>query len=85
MKDVGVAENVLGVKIAHDLLIYLLTLSHESYLKTMLKLFDMIACRPIDTPICRCRKLSNNLDPTNTKGRLLTKDETYAWIVGEAW
>ena len=50
----------------------------------VLKQLDMDRCESLDTPICRCVKLSNNLNPISEKDMLLTRDKPYAWIVGEA-
>ena len=60
MKDMGEAKYVLGIKITRDQPNRLLTLSRESYLETVLKRFDMMMCKLVDTPISKSGKLSAN-------------------------
>ena len=60
MKDMGEVEYVLGIEITHDRPNRLLTLSQGFYLEIVLKRFDMVMCKPIDTLICKSLKLSND-------------------------
>lgn len=49
----------------------LLTLSQGILFENMLKLFDNANGKPIDPPICMCRKLSNNHSLTSVKGKVV--------------
>ena len=82
MKDIGEAKYVLGIKIIRDWPNLLLTLSHESYLKTVLKWFDMMTCKLIDTPISRSEKLSRKQGSTTEEDKELIRGKPCAQIVG---
>ena len=69
MKDMGEAEYVLGIEITRDHPNRLLSLSHRSYLETVLKWFDMAMCKPIDTPICKGINYPAIRDPQTSRIR----------------
>ena len=79
----GEVEYVLGIEITRDRPNRLLTLSQGSYLATVLKRFDMAMCKPIDTPICKSIKLSNDQRPTNEQDKEVMRMKPYAQIVGQ--
>ena len=81
MKDMDEAKYVLGIKITYDRLNRLLTLSHESYLETVLKRFDMIMCQPVDIPISKSEKLSSKRGPMTKEDKAMIRGKPYAQIV----
>ena len=53
MKDMDKAAYILGVKIFEDRSKKLLALSQEPYIKKILEIFNIVNCKPIDTPIVK--------------------------------
>eukprot|EP00268_Persea_americana_P056282 TRINITY_DN6620_c0_g2_i1.p1 TRINITY_DN6620_c0_g2~~TRINITY_DN6620_c0_g2_i1.p1 ORF type:complete len:104 (-),score=4.75 TRINITY_DN6620_c0_g2_i1:386-697(-) len=74
MKDMGEAKYVLGIKITRDQPNRLLTLSRESYLETVLKRFDMMMCKLVDTPINKSENLSSKQGPTTEEDKAMMRD-----------
>ncbi|KAH9686018.1 hypothetical protein KPL70_014192 [Citrus sinensis] len=58
MKDMGEKTYILGVKIFRDRSRKLLELSQEPYIKKILERFNMVDCKPMDTPITKGQSLS---------------------------
>ncbi|RWR85047.1 histidine biosynthesis bifunctional protein hisIE, chloroplastic [Cinnamomum micranthum f. kanehirae] len=77
----GEAIYVLGIKITHDRLNRLLTLSQESYLETVLKRFDRMMCKPIDTPISKSEKLSSKQGPTTEEDKAMMRGKSCDQVV----
>ena len=67
MNDMGEASYIFGVKIHQNRSKRLLTLSQKQYIQRVLEHFRMENCNPIDTPMAKSEKLSNNLCPENPK------------------
>ena len=61
MKDMGEASYILGVKIHRNRSKRLLTLSQEQYIQIVIERFRMKNYNPINTPMEKGEKLSNNL------------------------
>ena len=69
IKDMGEAKYVPSIKITRDLLNQLLTLSQKSYLETVLKRFNMMMCKSVDTPIDKSENCPANKGPRLRKIR----------------
>ena len=82
MKDMSEAKYVMGIKINRDRPNRLLTLSQESYLETVLKRFDMMMCKPVDTAISKSEKLSGKQGPTIEEDEAIMRGKPYAQVVG---
>ncbi len=72
MKDMGEATYVLGVEIHRDRNKRMLGLSQKAYLRGVLKRFSMEQCKPVNVPIVKGTKLSEELcaNTPEEKGRM---------------
>ena len=82
MKDMGEISYILGVKIHRNRSKRLLTLSQEQYIKKVFERCLMENCNPIDTPMAKGEKLSNNLCPKTLKQKKRMEKVPYASVVG---
>ena len=82
MKDMSKAKYALGIKITRDPPNELLTLSQESSLENVLKRFDMMMCKPVDTPIIKSETLSGRQGPTTKEDKAIMQSKSYAQVVG---
>ncbi|GMP68770.1 hypothetical protein CsSME_00028274 [Camellia sinensis var. sinensis] len=82
MKDMGEASYVLGVKILRDRSRRLLSLSQETYIKTILERFQMQSCKPIDTPVAKGESLSLDMGPKTQEENEKMARVPYANAVG---
>ena len=74
IKDMGEADYILGVKILRDRSKKLLDLSQQTFIKKVLKRFQIHNCKPIDTPIAKNESLSLDMCPK-------TQDEKERWLM----
>uniref|UniRef100_A0A2N9EKJ9 CCHC-type domain-containing protein n=1 Tax=Fagus sylvatica TaxID=28930 RepID=A0A2N9EKJ9_FAGSY len=65
MKDMGLANYVLGIRISRDRDSKLIYLDQENYLEKVLKRFKMEDCRPVSTPVSKGTILNKSMCPTN--------------------
>jgi hypothetical protein len=65
MKDMGLANNVLGIRISRDKDSKLIYLDQENYLEKVLKRFKMKDCKLISTPVSKGTILNKIMCPTN--------------------
>ena len=82
MKDMGKASYVLGVEIFKDLSKRLLSLSQETYIKKMLKLYHMHDCKPMDTHVEKNLSLSLDMCPKTPNEKEKMSKVPYSSIVG---
>ena len=74
IKDMSEADYILGVKILRDRSKKLLDLSQQTFIKKVLKRFQIHNCKPIDTPIAKNESLSLDMCPK-------TQDEKERWLM----
>uniref|UniRef100_A0A2N9F846 Reverse transcriptase Ty1/copia-type domain-containing protein n=1 Tax=Fagus sylvatica TaxID=28930 RepID=A0A2N9F846_FAGSY len=65
MKDMGLANYVLGIRISRDRDSKLIYLDQENYLEKVLTRFKMEDCRPVSTPVSKGTILNKSMCPTN--------------------
>ena len=63
MKDLGVAKQILGMRIIRDKKNRKLKLSQNEYIEKVLKRFNMQNAKPISTPFASHFKLSKEMCP----------------------
>ena len=62
MEGLGVAKQILGMRIARDREI--LKLSHEEYVKKVLNIFNMVEIKPMSIPLASHFWLSKDQSPS---------------------
>jgi ATP-binding cassette subfamily B (MDR/TAP) protein 1 len=67
MKDLGPAEQILGMKIVRDRKAKKLWLSQQKYVERVIKRFNMEHAKPASTPLANHFKLSKHSCPTTKK------------------
>ena len=82
MKDLGEAKYVLGIEIKRDRSRFLLGLSQQSYINTVLKRFDMQDCTAGAVPMSKGDKLHKNQCPRNNLQREQMLNKPYAELIG---
>ena len=63
MKDLGAANQILGMRISRDRKNRTLKLSQAEYVEKVLNRFNMHAAKPVSTPLASHFKLSKELSP----------------------
>ena len=63
MKDLGVAKQILGMRITRDRKNHKLTLSQSEYIEKVLKRFNMQNAKPTSIPLATHFKLSKEVCP----------------------
>lgn len=82
MKDLGAAENLLGMRITRDRVQGKIWLDQENYVKELLLKYNMQDSHPVKTPMDPNQKLSNEFAPT-TKEEIAEMSRTpYREVVG---
>lgn len=82
MKDMGEASYVLGVKITRNRARRFLSLSQETYLRTVLERFGMLDSKPIDMPIDKSSNLSSSIGPKTEEEKQQMARIPYASAIG---
>lgn len=82
MKDLGLANKILGMKIHRDRVSRKIWLSQKSYLKKILQRFNMQDCKPISTPFSTNVKLSTKMSPSSEEERMEMSRVQYASTMG---
>jgi len=82
MKDLGLAQQILGMQIMRDRKNKRLWLSQEKYIKKVLHRFNMKDAKPVGTPLATHFKLSTELCPNNDKEKDEMRKIPYASAVG---
>ncbi|XP_075086230.1 secreted RxLR effector protein 161-like [Nicotiana tabacum] len=78
----GEAYYILGVNIRRDCSKKLLSLSQETYIKTILEHFRMNNCKSMDTPIARGETLSLEMHPKTENEKEDMSRVPYSSVVG---
>lgn len=82
MKDMGLANYVLGIRISRDRNSKLLYLDQEKYLDKVLKRFNMDICNSLSTPVCKGQSLSKSMSPQTKFDVEEMRNVPYAQAVG---
>ena len=82
MKDLGPANKILGMQIYRDKSKRKIWLSHKSYLKKILRCFNMQDCKLISTSLPINFKVSSSMSPSNEVKRMEMSRVPYASAVG---
>jgi len=82
MKDMGIANYVLGLWISRDRYSKLLYLDQEKYWEKIFKKFKMDNCKPLSTSISKCQHLSKTMCPQNETDIKEMESIPYAQAVG---
>lgn len=82
MKDLGPAQQILGMRIMRDRKNKRLWLSQEKYIKKVLDRFNMKDAKPVGTPLAAHFKLSTELCPSDDKEKEEISKIHYASAVG---
>jgi len=82
MKDLGPAQQILGMQIMRDRKNKRLLLSQEKYIKKVLDKFNMKDAKPVGTPLAAHFKLSIELFPSDDKEKEEMSRIPYASTVG---
>ena len=82
MKDLGAPKQILGVRISRDMKNHKLTLSHNEYIKKVLKIFNMQNAKLVSTPFSNHFKLSKEMFPKTQEEMDYMSKVPYASAVG---
>ncbi|KAL4561013.1 hypothetical protein LXL04_033173 [Taraxacum kok-saghyz] len=82
MKDLGPAQQILGMKITRDRKARKLFLSQEEYVERVIKRFNMENAKPVGTPLANHFKLSKRNCPSSKKEKEEMKGVHYSSAVG---
>ncbi|CAL5393971.1 unnamed protein product [Camellia sinensis] len=82
MKDLGPAQQILGMNIVRDRKAKKLWLSQEKYVERVIEKFNMKDAKPVSTPLANHFKLSKNSCPSSTKERQEMEAIPYSSAVG---
>ncbi|CAH9131081.1 unnamed protein product [Cuscuta epithymum] len=82
MKDLGPAQQILGMKIVRDRKARKLFLSQEEYVERVIKRFNMDNAKPVGTPLANHFKLSKESCPSSEKEKEMMKAVPYSSVVG---
>ena len=82
MKDLGQAQQILGMKIIRDRKSRKLFLSQEEYVERVIKRFNMENAKPVGTPLANHFKLSKKNCPSSEKEKEEMKAVPYSSAVG---
>ena len=82
MKDLGLAKQILGMKITRDRVSKRLWLSPEQYTEKVLERFNMANCKPVNTRLVGHFKLSFAQCPTSEEEQERMKQVPYASAIG---
>ncbi|GKC88031.1 retrovirus-related pol polyprotein from transposon TNT 1-94 [Tanacetum coccineum] len=82
MKDLGPANKILRMQIHRDRISRKIWLSQKSYVKKILKMFNMQDYKPISTPFPTNVKLSSKMSHISEKQRIEMSRVSYASAVG---
>ncbi|KAL4582349.1 hypothetical protein LXL04_006896 [Taraxacum kok-saghyz] len=82
MKDLGPAQQILGMKITRDRKARKLFLSQEEYVERVIKRFNMENAKPVGTPLANHFKLSKRNCPSSKKEKEEMKGVPYTSAVG---
>ena len=82
MKDLGPAQQILGMKIVRERTSRKLWLSQEKYIERVLERFNMKNAKPVSTPLAGHLKLSKKMCPTTVEEKGNMAKVPYSSAVG---
>ena len=82
MKDLGLAKQILGLRIVRGRSLGLIWLSQGKYIKKVLESFNMDKAKPINCPLAGHFKLSSSQCPTSDEEKNEMQKTPYASVVG---
>ena len=82
MKDLGAANQILGMRISRDMKNRTLKLSQAEYVEKVLNKFNMHGAKPVSTPLASHFKLSKELSPKTEQEKENMSKVPYASAVG---
>lgn len=83
MKDLGEASSILGIRITRNKEFNTITaIDQESYVRRILKRFNMEDCNAVNNPLDTSIKLSKDMSPTTEEEALEMKDIPYRQAIG---
>ncbi|RVX13158.1 Retrovirus-related Pol polyprotein from transposon TNT 1-94 [Vitis vinifera] len=82
MKDLGLASQILSIKISRDRTNGKSWLSQESYIEKVLDKFNMGKAKPVSSPLGSHLKLSSKQSPSREKEKKEMQNMSYASAVG---
>ncbi|KAK9703101.1 Reverse transcriptase (RNA-dependent DNA polymerase) [Popillia japonica] len=82
IKDLGVATEILGIRIARDFKKGTLQLDQSSYIEKILNKFNMNGCKPVTTPADPNAKLDGNKQPKEDVETEEIKNVPYQEAIG---
>ena len=82
MKDLGVAKQILGIRIIRDKTNGILKLSQSEYVKKILNKFNMNEAKPVSTPLGSYFKLSKEQSSKTKEERDHMSKVPYALAIG---
>ena len=82
MKDLGLASQILSIKISRDRTNGKSWLSQESYIEKVLDKFNMGKAKPVSSPLGSHLKLSSKQSPSREKEKEEMQKMSYASAVG---
>uniref|UniRef100_A0A3Q7IIS4 Reverse transcriptase Ty1/copia-type domain-containing protein n=1 Tax=Solanum lycopersicum TaxID=4081 RepID=A0A3Q7IIS4_SOLLC len=82
MKDLGPAQQILGMNIVRERIKRKLWLSQEKYIERVLERFNMKSAKPVSTPLASHLKLSKQMCPTTKEEKEGIAKVPYSSAVG---
>ena len=82
MKDLGPAQQILGMNIVRERIKRKLWLSQEKYIERVLERFNMKSAKPVSTPLASHLKLSKHMCPTKKEEKEGMTKVPYTSAVG---
>ncbi|XXG79495.1 hypothetical protein AAC387_Pa09g0546 [Persea americana] len=82
MKDLGAANQIIGIRISRDMKDRTLKLSQAEYVERVLNKFNMHGAKPVSTPLASHFKLSKELSPKTEQEKENMSKVPYASAVG---
>ncbi|TXG57201.1 hypothetical protein EZV62_018514 [Acer yangbiense] len=82
MKDLGVAQKILGMQNRRDRVVGKICLSQTKYIQNILERFNMNEAKPVTTPLAAHYRLSVLQCPTTEKELEEMNKVPYASVVG---
>ena len=82
ISDLGPMTQFLGIQVIRNRISRSISLSQSQYIDTILKRFDMLHCKPINTPMTAPCKLSLDDSPKNDRERSEMEVVPYKQVLG---
>jgi hypothetical protein len=84
LKDLGAADQVLGLEIIRDRTAGTLKITQRKFIRQLLEEYDMVDCRPLDTPMFAnaTTSLPSHTMPLTGEERDFMRDKDYRHLLG---